>query len=234
MTISTPLNLGFVASSATTGQTLTIASAVAAHDVIVVWHYSASNSTVLSTLTDSASNTYYRIQSQTTVAPCFEIFICDDAAAMTSGVGTISYTTGTSTRHAIAAFTITGCINGPGSYDRHTTVTATRVAGTSSTTSASLPALNSYCQNQALLGIVVAGSSLGTMTQGGSFTALGGGTTNSDLYPAYQLITNGAAITYAPSWTTGATYCAGVIALNGKPASNTSRQAQATLTGVGT
>lgn len=237
MAISVPLNLGFAASASTpTTLAITTGNAVAAGDAIVVWHYANATNSTATSVTDSSSNTYHLLISSGAVAPLLEVYVVYNAASMaSSSTITIPSFTNTSLRHGMCAYTITGLMNNNAGIplDPHTIGTQNIVKGSSAVTSTSIPIGNSYSNIQILLGIMVAGTSPGTFTAGGSFTQLGGGTTNAWMFPCYQIISAVTGVTFAPSWVTGQTFGAYAFAMPGKPASNTSRQAQMSLCGVG-
>lgn len=239
MAISTPVNLGFIGNASTPSSlSITTSAAVSSGDTIIMWHYAnGGNSFATGTVTDSSSNTYHTIISSQASAPLLEIFVCYNAASMASSSSiTIPSFANSALRHGMSAWKITGLLNTNGGIpiDPHTTGTANVVQGNTGTSSASIPINNSYSNIMLFAGIVTQGSTAGTVTQGGSFTTLGGGTTNAFMYPAYQIVASASGVTYAPSWTsTGSAMKCACIALPGLPATNTSRQAQGTLCGVG-
>lgn len=229
MAIGTPLSLGSGATASAASLAIaSTANAVTAGDLVIVMHYSNVTTGTIATITDTAGNVYTRVATSNPNAVLYEVYVCPNALAMAS-TSSISCTFNAgSNRHGLAAMTLSGMMPNIGVYDpRATTTTGTATSANSIT----LNAIGST--NMFVLGLIVSGATLGTVTMGGSFTAIGGTAATAIVLPSYQIISSPAAISFVPSWVNSATYRTATMAFKGLAAANTSRQAQAALTGVG-
>jgi len=232
MAIGTPVNLGANGVASATSLAITTGNAITAGDTVIVWFYCAATGGTVATLTDTAGNTYNLLASFASVAPLIQVYTCVNATSMASSSSISATFNGSAQRHGMAAYTISGLIN-PNNADLHTIGTANKSQFTTSTTTVSIPINNSYSNIMLMLEVLVAGSSYGTVTHSPSFTQLGGTATNAFMSPAYFITSTTASITSVQSWQTGQIAGVFAFALAGKPATNTSRQAQEGLTGVG-
>ncbi len=231
MAIGTPTIVGSIGNASTPASlAITTTGAIATHDLVVLWHYANATNSTATSVTDTSSNTYTRLFSLTTTSPLIEVYHCSDAIAMTSGNAiTIPSFANAALRHGMYAVNITGMVRDAGVFDKHTG----QFEKSTATSSTSTPCLNAAAAQELLLGCTLAGTSLGTFTAGAGWTALTALTTNAFIYPQYQILSTPTAVSLAPTWVSSILH--GTISLGfvGIPATNTSREAQGTLTGVG-
>lgn len=232
MAIGTPTIVGSIGNASTpTSLAITTTGAIAAHDLVVVWHYANATNSTAASVTDTAGNTYVRLFSLTAAAPLYEVYVCWDAIAMatTNAITIPSFTPSTSLRHGMYAINVTGIVRSAGAFDPHTG----QFEKSTGTSSPSTPVLNSASTTMLLLGTSLAGTALGTYTPGSGWTALTALTTNAFMYPTYQIVSTNAPISLAPSWTASIVHGTQSLGFLALPATNTSRQGQMSMMGVG-
>jgi hypothetical protein len=196
--IGTPVVVGSIGSASTpTSLAFTSTGAITAHDVVVAWHYANATNGPASTFQDSAGNVYSKLFGLAVSAPLFEVYVCYDALPMSiGGTVTIPSLPNSVLRHGMYVVSCSGLRNIPGGFDGHTG----QAEKSTNTGPNSTPVLNTNSANMLLLGMTMAGASLGTFTPGAGWTALTALTSNAFMYPEYKIVSSKTPINLAPSW----------------------------------
>ena len=198
MAIGTPVSLGSNTSTGTglTSLALSIGSAIAVGDlVIVAFHSDGATAVSATSVTDPSGNTYQRAAQSTSGTYNFELWYAFNCAAVASGNITVTWTpanSGGGPSIMVAAARVTGISLG-NPLDK----TATQAATTTT------PTVSTGTLSQAIE-IVIGGSS----HQGGSYSQSSGfssiatvGPTNGDVMNwSYQIVAATTSVTYAPTW----------------------------------
>jgi hypothetical protein len=234
MGIGTPKDLGHNASSTSpTSLAITTGNSVSAGDLIIVVHYANSiPSGYLTSITDSAGNTYTQnVGQHAALSTGVEIWSCVNALSMASS-STITTNMNSGSRHGVTAFAVSGMVTsgGPGVIDVNATTATTTGTSTSATTQNIAP---TAATTSLILGVLSAGATITSPVPGGSWTQVGGTITTATVVPCYQIVSALTPVAFAPSWTNSVLYRSSGFSFIGIPANSINRQSNLGLCGVG-
>jgi hypothetical protein len=224
MTIGTPVQLGSTSGAGGAAMTLaltTLADAPAGSLIVVLvgWVHNAA----ISSVADSAGNTYAGGNSLTLGTSRFRPFWCFTAVDLPSG-GTITatYTIVTGVK-LIGAVAVSGCA----AVDQQ----ATGSTNTSTTPGQATGTLG--WPNEIIFGMCQVASGAGdTYTEASGFTANTPALMTDALRWAYQIVASNASVTYAPGLGTSRTWGANTLTFSGAVASPFNRAVQFTYLGM--
>lgn len=189
MAIGTPVAIGVTAAAVASGSSFTTTANASAGSLIVVALWNRTMTEAITSVTDSAGNTYTRAAANTTLVQ--ELWYCANCLNLPSG-GTITATTPTDSYHANAIAASGVAAASP--------VDVTSLSNNvASQTSVSLASGTLAASNEMLVGMTrIAAGSYGTYTQASGFTASASSLARAAF--AYRVVTSNASVTYGPSW----------------------------------
>lgn len=196
MGIGTPVSLGTVntGTSGSSTYTITTGAAVQVGDLVIVGTaYDGSSTIAISSITDTAGNTYTRIQQSTSGTTQAELWYCYSAIAMASSssinANWASALTGGTPAIAVLAARIPGVmITSP--LDQSAQQAATTATPSVTTGALAIP-------NEIVFGLAYQG---GTYTEASGYTNINGASTNGTTKLSYKTVNSTSAVTFAPTW----------------------------------
>lgn len=212
MAIGNPVQLGAVSAAAGAATlVLTTTTDGPVGSLIVLGTRTGSAASVLSSVADSAGNTWTVLDagsSVTNIPGC--AYAKNSSVDLPSG-GTITATfSGTAGTKSVEAFYITGCDNTAPADAHNQTSSGTATSATSVATGTLAQA------DEIVLGLAGLGNTSGGFTGDAAFTNIGNtDTTNGGLFAAYKIVASTASQAWVPTWTTSRNYGSNVVSFKG-------------------
>lgn len=152
----------------------------------------------ISTLIDSAGNTYTQLAQNTAVAGIFNgsIWICAKSTVDLPSGGTFKATTSNASTYAIMAYSVSGANGGA---DKNNSTTATSTSTSLATGTLTVP-------SQIVFACLVFNAAEGVFTEASGFTTLAHFGTGGGHSFAYQIVSATTTVSYAASWVSSVGY----------------------------
>lgn len=192
--IGTPADLGHNQSASATSLAITTANAVATGDLIIVSTFSATTSATVSSITDTAGNTFVQCATSPATTLVGEIWYAKNATSEASSSTLTANWNGGASRHAVTATTVSG-MDTTAPCDRSASnFSGMTIVNTSTGTSSDLTFPTLSVPNELLIIGYGSSSDPGTITCNNSYTKIGGGgagvAVTSTCYLAVSVVTS--------------------------------------------
>lgn len=188
-------------------------SPVAVGDLVVITHYANTSAAIITSVTDTAGNTYKVARSQGT-SPVAEFWYAFNALPMAgSSTITVNFAGGAGVRHAVSAFGCPGVDPAADPFDIFTNSPSGTSTGPDTLTWPT-PAQPDELQ---VIGLFTAAAP-GLIAWSQSFAAIGGNTATGFALPATQVVSDPAPPASTPSWANSISHRTLGVAFRGTPA----------------